>query len=187
MRLIERKIGRKIYHQICKSYSLVQNKGFGEILYEGCMKIHPNDIISDSINTLPGSYNLWKKIINKKNITVYKLDVNSNRSYKLKTSTSDFSIWGIDPAFLDTIKNTPWDTVVFEDNSGEIDDEIDDCFVDYLTENDTVERTILSDFIVRALQKKDKLKDRSNTLLLVKKTVRLQKKGSVTRTVSLDN
>lgn len=170
MRLTEKSINGKIYHQINKSYSLVQQKGYGEILYENSLKVHQTDIVSDNLNTLPGSFNLWKKIINKNNIPVYRFDEKNNKRYKLTLPIDDFSVWGIEPSFLEAIKETPWDAVSLEDDLIGPDDEFDELFIDYVTESDFVERTILYEFIVGALRSNAKLKDRKNILLLIAKS-----------------
>jgi hypothetical protein len=170
IRLVGRNINGRIYHQISKSYSLIQQKGYGEVLYENCLKFHSESIISDNLNTLPGSFNLWKKIINKNSIDVYRFDTFNKRQSKIRLPIDDFLIWGVDESFLEAIQSTPWDSVTFNEFSEEIDDDSDNAvFVDYLTESDVIERTILSDFIVKALQNKRKIKNRSAILLLIKK------------------
>ena len=170
LRLAERNINGRIYHQISKSYSLIQQKGYGEVLYENCLKFHDKNIISDNLNTLPGSFNLWKKIINRNSIDVYRFDTINKRQSKIRLPIDDFLIWGVDNSFLEAIQSTPWDTVTFNESSEEIEDDSDNAaFVDYLTESDVIERTILSDFIVKALQNKKRIKNRSPVLLLIKK------------------
>jgi hypothetical protein len=160
----------KIYHQINKSYSIISQKGYGEILYDSCFRYHTANILSDSKNTIPGSYNLWKKLLNKKR--PYKIslfDKINNRKIKINLPFKEYNIWGVDKTFLEAIKESPWEVVIFENDLNlEDDDETDDeSWVDYLTEHDKYERTILSDYVVNALQNKKKLKDRNDFLLLV--------------------
>ena len=119
---------------------------------------------------MPGSFNLWKKIINRNSIDVYRFDTINKRQSKIRLPIDDFLIWGVDNSFLEAIQSTPWDTVTFNESSEEIEDDSDNAaFVDYLTESDVIERTILSDFIVKALQNKKRIKNRSPVLLLIKK------------------
>lgn len=174
LRLVEKDIKDKVYHQINKSYSIIPQKGYGEILYHYCFQIHNVSIISDNLNTLPGSFNLWRKIIKKQNPNVYKIDIKNNRSSKLNLPLNEFLIWGVNDDFLEAIMETPWQAVIFEneyeDPAYDNDDfEDDNHFVDYLSENDKIERTMLSDYIVEALKNKKRIKNRVNTLLLIKK------------------
>lgn len=170
IRLVETIISGRVYHKISKSFAIIQRKGYGEVLYENCIKKHQTAILSDSLNTLPGSFNLWKKLIQRNTISVFRFDINNNRRSKIKLPLDEFLIWGVDYSFLEAIKSTPWSAVNFTDDSLEIDDDSDEAeFVNYLTENDVIQRTILSDFIVKALQSKRRVKNRDGILLLVKK------------------
>lgn len=170
LRLTELNIHGKIYHKINKSYSVRPQNGHGEILYRFSFNIHPISIISDGINTLPGSFNLWKKIINKSNIDIFKFDLKNNRKHQIHQPLDEFLIWGVDDYFLETIKSTPWEAVIFENEFESLDDNEEDNFsVDYLSDNDRIERTILSDYIVKALKNKNKITNRSHIVLLIEK------------------
>lgn len=171
IRLEEITLHGKVYNQINKSYSIIKQKGYGEILYDSCFKYHTINILSDSKNTIPGSYNLWKKLLNKKRAyKIFLYDTVNNKRMKINLPVKEYNIWGVDKTFLEAINQTPWEAVIFENETTlEDDDESDDeTWVDYLTENDKYERTILSDYVVNALQNKIKFKeDRDNFLLLV--------------------
>lgn len=172
LRLIEKSINGRTFHQISKSYSIISQKGYGEILYRYCFNIHDVNIISDNLNTLPGSFNLWRKIINKKNLNVLKYDISKNRTSQISLPLDEFLIWGINEYFLEAILETPWQAVIFENEyENPLYDEIEEenYFIDYLSESDKIERTLLSDYIVEALKKKKRIKNRENTLLLIKK------------------
>jgi hypothetical protein len=116
---------------------------------------------------------LWKKLLNKKRAyKIFLYDTVNNKRIKINLPVKEFNIWGVDKTFLEAINQTPWEAVIFENDATlEDDDESDDeTWVDYLTENDKYERTILSDYVVNALQNKIKFKeDRDNFLLLVTK------------------
>ena len=169
VRLVETNVFGVMYHQISKSYAIVQQRGYGEILYENVLRLHTTSVISDHLNTLPGSFNLWKKLINKNSISIYRFDTIRNRRYRLQLPLDEFLVWGVDETFLEVIKKTPWSAVNLEDDSNAIQDDSEDAaFVDYLTENDVIQRTILSDFIVKALQNRKRVKNRRSVLLLVK-------------------
>lgn len=173
LRLVELIIDGQVYHQISKSYSLIQQHGYGEILYENCLKIHDTDIVSDKLNTLPGSFNLWRKIINKNNLVIFSFNILNKRKSRIKLPLNEFQIWGVENSFLEAIKVTPWEAVRFSDGSEDVEDVEDvsenENFIDYLTEEDIIQRTILSDFIVKALQSKRKILNREAILLLFKK------------------
>ncbi|MEO8234858.1 MAG: hypothetical protein ABI549_05535 [Flavobacterium sp.] len=158
------------YYQICKSYSIVIQKGYGETLYSLCFNIHNGSFISDYINTLPGSYNLWKKIL-RKNPNAIRYDTKNNRKFPIDLE-DEFLIWGVPNSFLEIILQTQWEAVIFENeyedlDYGESEESYESTFVDYLSENDKMERTLLSDFIVEALKKKKKIKDRSDIVILI--------------------
>jgi hypothetical protein len=170
IRLKEITLSGKIYHQINKSYSIISQKGYGEVLYDSCFKYHNVNILSDSKNTIPGSYNLWKKLLNKKRLYKISLyDKINNRKIKINLPFKEYNIWGVDETFLEAIKESSWEAVIFENElTVEEENETDDeSRLDYLTEHDKYERTILSDYVVNALQNKNKLKDRNDFLLLV--------------------
>ncbi len=164
LRLVKVIFHNKEYFQIQKSYSVIPQKGYGEKLYDLCSNFHSGNLISDQMNTLPGSYNLWKKILRKKN-SALRFDIKNNRRFKIDLD-DEFSIWGVPQNFLEVIQETPWEAVIFEEDYEDSDD-YDEYFIDYLSENDKLERTILSDFIVRALKSKKKIKDRSDIVILI--------------------
>lgn len=169
LRLTEITINNKLYHQINKSYSLVPKNGYGQILYRLSFEINNVPIISDSLNTLPGSFNLWKKLIVNKIVIAYSFNINTFRKSKINLPLKEFNYWGVNNEFLEAIKETPWQAVIFENEMDFEDeyDDYDDFSIDYLSDNDRIERTILSDYIVEALKNKKKIKDRNNILLLI--------------------
>ncbi|MCO6164498.1 hypothetical protein [Flavobacterium sp. NRK F7] len=164
--------GNKSYYQINKSFSLIPQKGYGLTIYNFCFQFHNGDILSDHINTLPGSFNLWKKLLKNEKISAKRLDTKNNKKLNLNIN-KEFLIWGISEDYLEAINETPWQAVIFEkeyENTEYIGDESeDDFFVDYLSMNDKIERTILSDYIVKALKNNKKIKDRHNILILIEK------------------
>lgn len=169
LKLVEVTFHGVTYYQICKSYSIVTQEGYGETLYNLCFDLHRGNLISDHINTLPGSYNLWKKILRRANVAAIRYDAKNNRKFKLDID-DEFSIWGVPDSFLEIIKNTQWEAVIVEDeyDNRDYDYENDDDFsIDYLSENDKIERTFLSDFIVKALKKRRQIKDRQDILILM--------------------
>jgi hypothetical protein len=174
LRLVEYFCHGSIYSQIKKSYSPVPNEGYGYILYRLVIDFHEGPIISDSYNTLPGSYNLWKKLIKNTKYQVKTLSLNSGRSYSIKNPLNELLIWGVELDYLEDIDSTEWDQVIFPEDFQpiDLDDEYDeDFFVRYLTENEKYSRTMVSDFVVRALRNgksniKNTLKTRKSNLYL---------------------
>jgi len=171
MRLVEIELHGNKYYQISKSFSVITQKGYGETLYNLCFNLHKGNLVSDCINTLPGSYNLWKKILRKNSAIAVRYDSKNNRKFEIDLDDESL-IWGVPDNFRDIILETPWEAVIFENeyddlDYGEDDEFFESSFVDYLSENDKIERTLLSDYIVEALKKKRKIKDRSEILILV--------------------
>ena len=170
LRLIAVNLHGNNYYQICKSYSIVVQKGYGETLYNLCFNIYNGNLISDNINTLPGSYNLWKKIL-RKYPNAIRYDAKNDRKFPIDLD-DEFLIWGVPDSFLEVIAQTQWEAVIFENeyddlDYGESEETFESTYVDYLSENDKIERTLLSDYIVEALKKKRQIKDRSNILILM--------------------
>lgn len=166
IRLEEIIIGGKTYNQINKSFSLEMGKGYGSYLYKCIFKIHPINIISDVTNTLPGSFNLWKRLIINNKHEIFNFDILNNRSKLIKSTDNDFLIWGVDESYLEAIEATPWQTIIEEEFEWENEDE-DDLYT--VTFDETIERTMLSAFINDALKNKSKIKNRKNNVLLIKR------------------
>lgn len=113
---------------------------------------------------------MWKKIL-KKNPYAIRYDIKNNRKFPIDLD-DEFLIWGVPDSFLEVIYQTQWEAVIFENeyddlDYGESEETYENTFVDYLSENDKMERTLLSDYIVEALKKKKQIKDRSNVLILI--------------------
>lgn len=83
LRLEEVLICGKIYHQINKSFSIKPQQGHGQLLYQLVFEYHNINIVSDCINSLPGSYNLWKKLINQ-GIKLFRYDTKNDKTYEIK-------------------------------------------------------------------------------------------------------
>lgn len=170
LKLIGITIENKLFYQINKSFSLIPQKGYGVILYNLCFQIHNGDIVSDHINTLPGSFNLWKKILKNENIIAKRFDIRNNKKLRLDIN-KEFLIWGISDSYYEAIYETPWQAVIFENEYDDLEyignEDDDEIYVDYLSMSDKVERTILSDYIVKALKNKKKIKDRHDMLILI--------------------
>ncbi len=134
-----------------------------------CFEHHTDEILSDSKNTLPGSFNLWLKILKRKKKYVVSLfNTQNGRITKIVKPINELDIWGVPKDFLEIIKATPWEATIFEDEYNEIDDEYDESYyVNYLTEHEKYERSYLTDYIVKLLKKKSEIKDRGHILLLV--------------------
>ncbi len=171
LRLVKVLINQSEYFQIKKSFSPVSNKGYGYLLYCLVLENHIGDIISDSFNTLPGSYNVWMKILKNDVYNVQLLNLQNGKKNKIAKPIDDLKIWGVESDYLEEIDQTSWDTSVFEDEfipEGEDDFYEEEYYVNYLSENDKYERNMVSDFVVRALKKgSNKIKDRKNNVLLV--------------------
>lgn len=177
LRLVETLIFDSRYFQIKKSYSPVRGNGYGYHLYILVIEHVSTSIISDSFNTLPGSYNVWQKLLLNNNYDVRVLNTQTGKIAKIKQPLDDLTIWGVVPDYLEEIENTQWDAVIFEDEFIPVneDDFYDEEYhVNYLTENDKYDRTMVSDWVVRALkQGKSKIKDRKNIVLVITKKQKL--------------
>ncbi|MCJ8288359.1 MAG: hypothetical protein HRT58_21950 [Crocinitomicaceae bacterium] len=164
-------INRTQYFQIKKSYSPVPNRGFGYLLYKLVLDNQEGKIISDSVNTLPGSYNVWMKLLKNNAYNIQLLNLQSGKKTNISEPIDDLKIWGVEPDYLEGIDQTSWGAVIFEDEfipEDEDDYYEEEYYVNYLSENDKYERNMVSDFVVRALKMgNNKIKDRKNNVLLV--------------------
>ena len=170
LRLVEVNICNKIYFQVKKSYSIIPNEGFGKILYELCFRYHEGSIVSDTKNTLPGSYNLWVSLINSKQYQIKKLNIKTGRISGIRMPLNELNIWGVENEMFEIINETEWESVVFEDeytseyvsenNNEEEEEEFDEYdeefYVRYLDDNIRYQRNYLTDFIVRVLKQSKK-------------------------------
>lgn len=171
LRLVKVTIKDITYFQIKKSYSPIPKMGYGYVLYKFVFQYHRAHIISDSYNTLPGSYNIWMKIIQNESYNCKILNLETGKQDLINKPIDELKIWGVETDYLDEIEQTNWEPVLFEDefnSEGEDDDYDEGFYVNYLSEHDKYERNMVSDFVVRALKKGvNKIKDRKNTVLLI--------------------
>lgn len=120
----------KDYYLINKSYSFIQQKGYGTTLYEYCFCHLDLPIISDKVQTKAGSSNLWRKLLRKqnKNYEIFIYNETKNTEKRLSTSLSDYATWGVENEIIEIFKETAeissdlFDTNVFDG----IDDELYD-------------------------------------------------------------
>ncbi len=171
IRLVKVAFHGKQFYQISKSFSLKPRKGYGEILYNLCFGFYSGSLVSDHVNTLPGSYNLWKKILRKNGGNAIRYDSKNDRKFPIDLNDESL-IWGVPDDFRNEILKTPWQAVIFENEYDEVgygdnDETFEESFVDYLSENDKIERTILSDYIVEAFKQKRQIRDRHQILILM--------------------
>lgn len=172
IRLVKISINGDDYFQIKKSFSPVPNQGFGYSLYCLVIENQIGHIISDSFNTLPGSYNVWMKLLKNIKYKIQLFNISSGKATGIKRPINELNIWGVEEEYLEEIDATEWGSVVFEEEfvpEDEFDEYDEQYSASYLSENDKYERNMVSDFVVRALKKgKNKIKDRKNTVLFIK-------------------
>lgn len=96
------------YYLINKSYSFVQQKGYGTTLYEYCFCHLDLPIISDKVQTKAGSSNLWRKLLRKqnKNYEIFILNEVKKTEKRLSTSLSDYATWGVEEEIIEIFKDT---------------------------------------------------------------------------------
>lgn len=99
------------YYQINKSKAFIQRKGYATILYEYAFCYSSLPIISDKIQTKPGSSELWKTFQKKQETKPYEIlvlntNVNTERLFTAR-DYSDYDIWGWDEDFLALSKEIP--------------------------------------------------------------------------------
>ncbi len=111
MRLKKINLNNELYYKIDKSKSFIERQGYATVLYEYAF-CHCNlPIISDKIQTKPGSSDLWKKFQKKQeqsNYEILVLNVETNHKGLFTTRDySDYRVWGWDMDFIALIEDTP--------------------------------------------------------------------------------
>ena len=171
IRLVNISIFNEDYFQIKKSYSPIPNKGYGYLLYCLVIENHKGSIVSDSFNTLPGSYNVWMKLLRDKKYAIQLFNIVTGRKSNIDNPINELKIWGVETEYLEEIDKTEWGSVIFENEftpKNEDDLYEEEYYINYISENDKYDRSLVSDFVVKALKKgKKKIKDRKNTLLMI--------------------
>lgn len=108
VRLQKKTIAETDYYLINKSYSFIQQKGYGSILYEYCFCYLDFPVISDNYQTKAGSSNLWLNLHKKsnKNYEIFIYNENTGKKIRLSKSRSPYSIWGVAPEMIEIYKNS---------------------------------------------------------------------------------
>lgn len=114
------------YFKIDKVSSIVRKKGYAKFLYEYCFLNLELSVISDRIQTKPGSADLWKSFLNSHNELYEILIFNTETNNKMKYSTrnfNDYKIWGWYEDFLELAKEDPkflYDALKYGDLNSEL-------------------------------------------------------------------
>lgn len=149
IRLKIENINGQNYYVVNKVNSIIKKMGYAKFLYEYCFTNLNLPVISDNIQTRPGSYNLWKSFLINPNEKYEILIFNTETNNKMKYSTrnfNDYKIWGWDGDFINLAQEDPkflYDALKYGDLNSEL----------YAFLNSNI----------------DKVKDRKNIRLLSKK------------------
>jgi len=157
-------IGKNQYFQINKSYSWERDKGHGLYLYKYSIKHIGSSILSDKLQSRPGSFNIWKKLIKDDEFDVKVININNKRILGIKSDYDEYDIWGAFEHQIESIKQIPFESVfdettdVFVNNSELL---YDESFSQINVSEDII------NYIRRGHEKKSKIRNRENILLIV--------------------
>ncbi len=109
LRLKKVNIANRDFYQISKigTKSNYRSRGYAYQLYVTAIKELELAIISDTTLTIPGSYNIWTKLIqdsSKGNFEIQIINISTNKVEQYSIKKSKTSIWGYDPDLLNIIK-----------------------------------------------------------------------------------
>lgn len=111
IRLIKKVINNEEFYLIDKSKSFVERKGYATILYEYCFCYCDLPVISGSLQTKPGSSDLWKMFQKKQENSNYEILVfNTQTNHKgifITRHYSDYDVWGWYMDFIEMAKSDP--------------------------------------------------------------------------------
>lgn len=175
LRLQEKNYDGNNYYLINKSYSFVQQKGYGSTLYEYCFCYLELPVISDKTQTKAGSSNLWNRLHRKvkKNYEILIYNERNGKYKRLNSKVTDYSVWGVAIEFIEIYKETKYYSF---DSSG-IEDDYDfyDPNTIFGTEyiHKQLEEYIKKGLATRRNKKsiKQKINDRSHLRLIGKKLI----------------
>lgn len=184
LRLKLKSIQGQNYYSVDKSHSVVKGKGYAVPLYEYAFCYLDSPIISDEIQTMPGSSKLWKKFQKKQEKSEYEIYVfnikTNNQGQYLTRNYNDYDIWGWSKENIQIFRNAPdfvenltdfenFDETTFTEFDGfELEDEIQDS----LEINFKYTSTLHPDLEKFLVSGKKRLKDREHILLLGKRKVK---------------
>lgn len=108
LRLIKSKIVDQVFYKVSKVHSTEKMKGYAHCLYRNAIEYLDYPIISDNVLTLPGSYNIWQKLINdykrdEVNVKIIDTIKKQEKDYNMKYARTQ--IWGFDEDFIGFIKD----------------------------------------------------------------------------------
>lgn len=111
VRLKKEVINNKEFYSVDKSRSFIKGKGYAIPLYEYSFCYLELPVISDSMQTKPGSSNLWKKFKERQIISSYEIRVFNTETDHTNVFTNrnynDYDVWGWDPDFIQMVKDDP--------------------------------------------------------------------------------
>lgn len=93
----------RIYCEISNVEILNRRKGFCSFLYKYIIATSKIPVISDNLNTLPGSMDVWKSLRfdwNPKNYRISYINLLNAKVYKWNKRTEDHNIWGMSKDFI---------------------------------------------------------------------------------------
>lgn len=127
LRLVAENVCNEDFFRVSKIHSRIRHKGYATTLYLAAIFNSQLNLISDTTLTIPGSYNIWRKLFKIQNelsaFTIMTVDINKKKETELNTKTPITRIYGFDTGLLeiigDDIENLE---VAFED--GDISQEL---------------------------------------------------------------
>lgn len=172
------------YYSVDKSHSIEKGKGYAVPLYEYSFCYLDSPIVSDKIQTMPGSSKLWKKFQKKQHESEYEINVfnteTNNQGRYLTRNYNDYDIWGWSKENIQIFREAPdfvenltdfenYDETTFTEFDGygledEIQDSLDVVFKFTSTLHPDLEKFLISG--------KKRLKDRGHILLLGKRKIK---------------
>lgn len=112
MRLVPYNVNGDEYYKVDKVKAFVRGQSNGIHLYKYCIYELDKPLISDKIQTLPGSVTLWKKMKDQsldENFGIYVLNENTGRKvlFKRPYVFTDYEVWGWDRDFIPFFRKNP--------------------------------------------------------------------------------
>ena len=107
----------KEYCEISNVEVLTRRKGYCSFLYKIVITTSDIPIISDNLNTLPGSFNIWKYLRfswKPKNYQIGYINLSYNRIYKWSGKTPDHHICGMQTILLNDYQELENDDIFDE-------------------------------------------------------------------------
>lgn len=174
------------YYSVDKSHSFEKGKGYAVPLYEYAFCYFDLPIISDEIQTMPGSSKLWKKLQKKQDESEYEIYVfntqTNHHGLYLTRNYNVYDIWGWPKENVEIFKEAP-DFIETMTEFANFNETTSTGFYEFDNEEEIQELLELNFYYSSTLHRdlkyflvhgKKRLKDRKHILLLGKKKIKMQ-------------